>query len=819
MPTKIKKILTTFLASFFLIFSATACSVDFSNGSNLTDNPFVSGTDKDDSIVVDSVVEDSAKEDPSSGKEDLTVAVTSLELSEKNLSLTVGRQHLLTATVLPQNATDSSVSWTSSDPFVATVSNGLVSAVSAGKATIVASTPNGKISMCTVTVTEKTANENTHDYQIKTLRYQAVSAPMEEKPVVAEALTDGNHNYYLLDLGYVKNVPLASGFITTYNGQTPITISIEKSQITQTAVEQSASKTVSQSISTTTMNMVSAEVSIKIGKDSWPLSATITGGYSRTWGDVTENANSTTNTWTTAESFSNTITESLTATIGEHGEKTGCYRFSLFATCDLYAHVKTSRDNSKLEELSFAVLARTNPQFAIDYDETGDNFDKSSYEDRIQLPENYHLSLPIPKAPTTESLKSNSQIVQSSFSSYLWAENKNLGKANFSVTGIKVKYENRYYIYGNAWYNNTLGGERFNDVASLYLKNSTHRILMGGILHWRSSYDDNNESGVASWNRSDSIDYTNIAYMPEDPGKDISPNENISLSITDICVECEGSPNDYDGVPEIVTSTLKTDFVCESKKIGTVNFDLIGIKAKYNGLYYLMGSAWYSGKPGSYRFNDVGDIYLENCNKKILFGGTLGWRGSLSDNNESGICGYNRNDGFNSTKIRYMMEDPGKDFAGDDYNYISITGICVCLGGDATNDELVPEIVTTSFVSSLYMESSFRGTGNFTCIGIKAYCNDKAYLYGNAFSSGTPGGERFNDVASFKITDTTKKFLLGGTLHWYGTNNDNNESAIAGFNRGESTDSLLMYLQEDPGKDFAANEGNELSITGICLEI
>ena len=81
-----------------------------------------------------------------------TVAVTKVTLNEPSLNLTVGETATLTATVLPSNATDKTVTWSSSKTSVATVSSsGKVTAKGAGTATITASA-GGKSASCTVTV-------------------------------------------------------------------------------------------------------------------------------------------------------------------------------------------------------------------------------------------------------------------------------------------------------------------------------------------------------------------------------------------------------------------------------------------------------------------------------------------------------------------------------------------------------------------------------------------------------------------------------------------------------------------------------------------
>ena len=82
------------------------------------------------------------------------VVVTSIKLNVNALTLEVGESYTLTATVLPSNATDKNITWSSSNTAVATVSGGKVSAVGSGAATITATTSNGKTATCSVTVTE-----------------------------------------------------------------------------------------------------------------------------------------------------------------------------------------------------------------------------------------------------------------------------------------------------------------------------------------------------------------------------------------------------------------------------------------------------------------------------------------------------------------------------------------------------------------------------------------------------------------------------------------------------------------------------------------
>lgn len=81
------------------------------------------------------------------------VAVESVTLSSSKVALDVGDKATLTVTVSPRNATDQSIVWSSSKTSVATVSDGVVTAVGAGTCEITAAASNGKRATCAVTVT------------------------------------------------------------------------------------------------------------------------------------------------------------------------------------------------------------------------------------------------------------------------------------------------------------------------------------------------------------------------------------------------------------------------------------------------------------------------------------------------------------------------------------------------------------------------------------------------------------------------------------------------------------------------------------------
>ena len=83
-----------------------------------------------------------------------TVAVTGVTVSPTSDSITVEETLTLTATVAPENATNQTVTWSSSDDSIATVEDGVVTGVAAGNATITVTTEDGGFTAtCDVTVT------------------------------------------------------------------------------------------------------------------------------------------------------------------------------------------------------------------------------------------------------------------------------------------------------------------------------------------------------------------------------------------------------------------------------------------------------------------------------------------------------------------------------------------------------------------------------------------------------------------------------------------------------------------------------------------
>ncbi|MFJ7754504.1 Ig-like domain-containing protein [Peribacillus muralis] len=85
----------------------------------------------------------------------VTVPVTAISLDPASLDLMVGgKDHTLTETVSPVNATNKNVTWTTSDSSVATIENGTVHPIGPGQAIITVTTEDGRLTAsATINVT------------------------------------------------------------------------------------------------------------------------------------------------------------------------------------------------------------------------------------------------------------------------------------------------------------------------------------------------------------------------------------------------------------------------------------------------------------------------------------------------------------------------------------------------------------------------------------------------------------------------------------------------------------------------------------------
>lgn len=126
-----------------------------------------------------------------SAKVTVTTKVEQITLDSNEGVLTVGNSVTITATVTPDNATTATVNWTSSDETVAKVdSNGKVTAVAAGNATITAtSESDGDVSADYALTVNKAAAKPATNYSGTTSSAGAATTPSYTAPSTPSAST------------------------------------------------------------------------------------------------------------------------------------------------------------------------------------------------------------------------------------------------------------------------------------------------------------------------------------------------------------------------------------------------------------------------------------------------------------------------------------------------------------------------------------------------------------------------------------------------------------------------------------------------------
>ena len=136
-----------------------------------------------------------------------TIAVTSVTLNRSSLNLEIGDTVSLYETIYPSNATDKSVTWSSSNTSVATVSYGTVTAISEGNVTITVTTSNDKTATCYVFV-EKSITLKTPSCPMIMNDWGHRYVGVQYTKVVVEEATLSKITYSINDLSYTTKLTI-----------------------------------------------------------------------------------------------------------------------------------------------------------------------------------------------------------------------------------------------------------------------------------------------------------------------------------------------------------------------------------------------------------------------------------------------------------------------------------------------------------------------------------------------------------------------------------------------------------------------------------
>ena len=222
------------------------------------------------------------------------VVATGITLNKTSTTLNVGASETLTATISPTNVTNKTITWTSSNPSVASVSNGKITALQAGKTNIVARTSNGKMATCAVTINAVTINPtgitlSKTSTTIKAGASETITATVLPSNATNKTVTwtTSNASVATVSGGKITGVKAGTATITakTSNGKTATC-----------AVTVQASTVVPTTINPTGITLSKTSTTIKVGANE-TITATV----------LPSNATNKTVTWTTSNASVATV--------------------------------------------------------------------------------------------------------------------------------------------------------------------------------------------------------------------------------------------------------------------------------------------------------------------------------------------------------------------------------------------------------------------------------------------------------------------------------------------------------------------------------
>ena len=250
--------------------------------------------------------------------------------------------------------------------------------------------------------TNNNDNINNNGVSYLSNRYEVHSAPITNGSLpLIDSSTDYTYNYYLVDGGYIKNVPISSGVTMFYDGKTKYDVTYGKSEVTTQRVENSMNKTVMESISESNTGNANVTISAEVEWSMFSVDAELI--YSRQWGTIDERQNSFTSIYTVATEKTEQITTEIRYTIGNNNEPAGSYRWSYVTTCDVYYLVKTNRENTEMISCNIVLNARNEGQFMLEYSQNGD-FNKTSDSNLLGWPVDFYKNFPIPNKSSSSKI-------------------------------------------------------------------------------------------------------------------------------------------------------------------------------------------------------------------------------------------------------------------------------------------------------------------------------------------------------------------------------------------------------------------------------
>jgi hypothetical protein len=225
------------------------------------------------------------------------------------------------------------------------------------------------------------------------------AASNTREPKVLYSWRDGNKNRYIIDAGYIKKMFVSQIASAHYIG---IPMSFEKTTSTTTTntLTRNMTETVSNSVvfSTSTSQKTTLDATVK-------SKIKIVGDFSvgiKLEESITDNISTTKSTSTNigyilTATTTESNTEKLSFTIGNHGEDYGHYRYALFAVSDVYFVISTDINNQELLDWDVVSCVRDGDYTPFwEYSPDG-KFDNSPTSGQIEFADDFYKRLPKPK--------------------------------------------------------------------------------------------------------------------------------------------------------------------------------------------------------------------------------------------------------------------------------------------------------------------------------------------------------------------------------------------------------------------------------------
>lgn len=238
------------------------------------------------------------------------------------------------------------------------------------------------------------------------LKAKPISPNEVSQMVILDSYSENGKNYYLLDVGYIKNSYITTLALVNYTG---IPISFSKTTTNAYEIQNSVSSTISESYAISFNN----GMKLSIGSSAKFFDCGIDTKLEWNWsvGASSNIGKSMINTETSASLYSESQT--IEYSFGYNEAESGFYRYALYGTLDVYYICVTDQNNETLISLDVCACARENDYFIRSEFSPDGEFDNAPEKD-IVFEEGFYKDFEKPEVIMPEELEAATKYIQTS---------------------------------------------------------------------------------------------------------------------------------------------------------------------------------------------------------------------------------------------------------------------------------------------------------------------------------------------------------------------------------------------------------------------